>query len=147
MRCTVKIKKGCLIKALKDKEVDLIIHQCNCFSTWGSGIAKQLKQEHFSAYLADRDSGLTPKQKLGKFSSYGSIIYNAYGQYTYGKGLQTDYEQLRNSLTLIEKEIPDNVLIGMPKIGCGLAGGDWVIVSEIINEVFIRNEVIVYEYP
>jgi O-acetyl-ADP-ribose deacetylase (regulator of RNase III) len=35
--------------------------------------------------------------------------------------------------------------IGFPKLGCGLAGGDWNFVSEIIKEVFYDQEVFVYE--
>jgi O-acetyl-ADP-ribose deacetylase (regulator of RNase III) len=34
-------------------------------------------------------------------------------------------------------------IIGLPLIGCGLGGGDWEVVSKIINEVF-TNEVHIY---
>jgi len=34
----------------------------------------------------------------------------------------------------------------MPRIGCGLAGGDWSRVEEIINEVLIEAGVEVYVY-
>lgn len=39
--------------------------------------------------------------------------------------------------------------IHMPKIGCGLAGGDWNIVSEIIQDTLVDYgiEVYVYELP
>lgn len=137
-------KKGCLIKAFKDKEVDLIIHQCNCFKTWGAGIAKQLKKDFPNAYIADLNSTLTPSQRLGNFTTDGTI-YNAYGQYNYGRGHKTIYELLEKSLILIESNIPDNIVVGIPKIGCGLAGGDWEVVSKIINRVFRNNPIKVYE--
>ena len=35
----------------------------------------------------------------------------------------------------------------IPKyIGCGLAGGDWNIVSEIIEEVFIDKDVLIVDF-
>lgn len=34
--------------------------------------------------------------------------------------------------------------IAMPKIGCGLGGGDWSVVSKIIEE-YAGFEVLVYE--
>lgn len=39
--------------------------------------------------------------------------------------------------------------IHMPKMGCGLAGGDWSIVSEIIQDILVDSgiEVYVYELP
>ena len=39
--------------------------------------------------------------------------------------------------------------VHMPKIGCGLAGGDWNIVSEIIQDTLVDYgvEVYVYELP
>jgi len=35
--------------------------------------------------------------------------------------------------------------INMPKIGCGLGGGDWNVVSEIINRTIRSVPVFVYE--
>lgn len=38
-------------------------------------------------------------------------------------------------------------IIGFPyKIGCGLAGGDWDVVSAIIEREFEGYEVEIYEY-
>lgn len=34
----------------------------------------------------------------------------------------------------------------MPKIGCGLAGGDWNVVEKIIKNTFIKEEIEVYVY-
>jgi hypothetical protein len=33
----------------------------------------------------------------------------------------------------------------MPKIGAGLAGGDWEKIEEIINSVFDKRDIFVYE--
>jgi hypothetical protein len=37
-----------------------------------------------------------------------------------------------------------NLPINIPKIGCGLAGGSWDIVSDIIDDVFKDKEITVY---
>lgn len=35
----------------------------------------------------------------------------------------------------------------MPRIGCGLAGGDWSIVEKILNNVFDDRTIYVYDLP
>ena len=39
--------------------------------------------------------------------------------------------------------MPDQT-IAIPKIGCGLAGGDWEKVKVIIEDVFSEYDVVVY---
>jgi len=53
------------------------------------------------------------------------------------------------SQTLSTLEVHGFNCIHMPKIGCGLAGGDWNIVSEIIQDTLVDYgiEVYVYELP
>jgi O-acetyl-ADP-ribose deacetylase (regulator of RNase III) len=86
---------------------------------------------------------------------YGIAVVNAYTQYDYrptydDDGVKrVDYEALRRAFRLIKSAIiyseldgklPSHITdhktvrIGYPKIGCGLAGGDWNIVSNIIDE-------------
>jgi len=36
--------------------------------------------------------------------------------------------------------------VHMPRIGCGLAGGEWSKVEEIINEVMADVQVFVYDF-
>lgn len=40
----------------------------------------------------------------------------------------------------------NNATVHMPKIGCGLAGGQWNIVEEIINETLISNNINTFVY-
>ena len=68
-------------------------------------------------------------------------IANCYAQDGYGRtGVQTSYPQLRKSLTILREYALSHggdEVIAMPyKIGCGLAGGNWPTVLEIIEEVF-----------
>lgn len=43
-------------------------------------------------------------------------------------------------------EAPESYVVGFPLIGCGLAGGDWEIVSELIEKAFegFNGEIRVY---
>ena len=64
----------------------------------------------------------------------------------------TDYVAFRNCCQMLKQFLKDNYLeehgvIGFPyKIGCGLAGGDWSIVSKIIEEELSDYNVEIWEY-
>ena len=74
-------------------------------------------------------------------------VFNLYGQFGYwgrkqGK-MDLDYAALRRALKAMSKNIMrsctnqgvyDSLKIGLPKLGAGLAGGDWEIISTIIEE-------------
>ena len=47
---------------------------------------------------------------------------------------------------IISKFHGSNYEIHMPRIGCGLAGGDWDKISKIIENTFIANGIDVYTY-
>lgn len=132
----MKTIKGDLLKLAKDGKFDIIIHGCNCFCTMGAGIAKQIKKEFKAAYIADCSTKKGDRSKLGKMSYIivdGVIVVNAYTQYHYGSGLQVDYDAVRQVFKKIKNEFSGK-RIGFPKIGAGLAGGDWNIISKIIDE-------------
>ena len=74
------------------------------------------------------------------------FIINAYSQYNYGTDtVKIDYD----ALTLCLKKINHNFrgkTIGLPLIGCGLAGGDWNIVKKIIEKELNAVDVIIVHY-
>lgn len=133
--------KGDLIKLAINGEFDLIIHGCNCFCTMGAGIAKIIKQKFPEAYKADLKTEKGDKSKLGKISWAKSqkrngelIIVNGYTQFNWkGRGRKADYEAIREVFKMVKKEF-SGLKIGYPAIGAGLAGGDWKIILEIIEE-------------
>ena len=93
-----------LIKAFKENEINVLIQQCNCFHTQNAGLAKSIKQEYPEILNVDLATPYGDKNKLGTFSyiaperkniSQTGYIINLYGQYRYGKGLQTDYDAQR----------------------------------------------------
>ena len=90
----------------------------------------------------DEDNFMTGKQL---------IVINAYTQFNYGKNHSDgvdkplDYEALTLCMRKINR-IFAGKKIGMPKIGCGLAGGDWNTVEKIIKTELKNCNVTIVEY-
>ena len=132
----MKIIEGDLIKLAKAGEFDVIIHGCNCFSTMGAGIADTIAKEFPQAMLADQTRYGDP-DKMGTYTqaTVDSVtIVNAYTQYEYTMSkVDVDYEALRACFKAVKEEFTGK-RIGYPLIGAGLAGGDWNVISKIIDE-------------
>lgn len=142
----MKIEKGNLIDLANQGLFDIIIHGCNCFHAMGAGIAKEIRNRYPTVYEADKRSEFGSKLKMGSytFEVIDSSIYkdhffyiiNAYTQYHYIK----KYNNIRENYNAIKKvfnSISEDFIsyrIGYPKIGAGLAGGDWNSISKIIDE-------------
>ena len=125
----------------------------------GSGIAPQIAKRYPGAEAVDSATIKGDSDKLGTFTCAivsrnvngetidNGIVYNLYGQYGYGgNGVNTKYECLKQAMQKMQQQLKDESnesIIGLPLIGCGLGGGDWEVVSKIINEVF-TNEVHIY---
>lgn len=141
----IRYVKGDLVEALLKREVDYIAHQCNCFNTMGSGIAKQIKEKIPEAYIIDSYTPKGSNAKLGKFT-LGGNVFNLYGQYNYGNdgSVYTNYEALRSSFKSMLGYLKNigkiNVTIGIPKLGSGLAGGDWDVIYGIIYDEVMGSE-------
>lgn len=154
-------RKGCLVAAFSRGEVDVIAHQANCQKTMGSGVAKVIREAYPEAYAADLAAPGTPRERLGTFSMalvgvddprFGQkqlgAIYNLYGQLYYGYDTMkqyTNYAALDEAMRSMAAQVPAGMWIGMPKLGCGLAGGNWKVVEALIDENFKNHNVIVYE--
>lgn len=132
---------GDLIELAKQGKFEVIVHGCNCFCTMGAGIAKQIAREFPQAVDIDRESGYGVESKLGDFSyvqvARGRnkiIIVNGYTQYNYiGTKPLVRYDSVRSVFKKV-KDLFSGFTIGYPKIGTGLAGGNWNIISKIIDE-------------
>lgn len=137
----MRVIHGDLLELARRGEFDVIVHGCNCMCAMGKGVALSIKQQFPQAYFADLQTGKGDRGKLGTFSSAtvetrsGSlVVVNAYTQYDFkGKGLKADYDAIRRSMRAIANEF-GQCRIGYPKIGAGLAGGDWSIIRSLIDE-------------
>lgn len=139
---------GNLISLAKLGLFDVIAHGCNCFCAMGAGIAKDIKREFDGAYIVDSQTKKGDYNKLGNYTKayqHGVWIYNLYTQYEYGREkIQIDYDALTLCLRKLNRECAGKT-IGLPLIGCGLAGGNWEKVKQIIkNELYDMDIKIIF---
>lgn len=148
----IKIIDGNLLEA----DVNFIIHSCNCQGIMGGGIARQIAQKWPRVAKVDRDDDRTPEQKLGKYTECDVLrdgkfitVINLYGQLNISTSKRmTNYNALANGLERIKNDFTlKGQKIGFPYlIGCGLGGGNWTIVSTIIDEYMKDYDYAFYRY-
>lgn len=138
----IPIIKGDLISLAKTSRFNIIAHGCNCFHIMGGGIARLIKENFPEAYKADKETEFSSYNKLGTYSvgyseKHRLRILNLYTQYEPGVAspmceIPLDYNALRLVLRKVNNDFIGH--LGIPWIGCGLAGGDQQIVYQIMNE-------------
>ena len=147
---------------LLESDCDYICHQVNCQGVMGSGIARQIRAKWPEVYNKYRDVCLDyilrytdpSKHMLGHIqfcnTESGHVVINIFSQANYGyDGMRyTSYDAFERALADLKKTIPIKNTIGFPKhIGCGLGGGDWRIISNMIETILGEtHDVYIYEY-
>ena len=119
----------------------------------GAGIAKSVAAHFPPALEADRQTPKGERTKLGTCSfaeietPHGKLtVVNAYTQFHYrGRGDKADYEAIRSCMRWLAEHYP-HARIGLPRIGAGLAGGDWPRIERIMDEELADCDVTVVEY-
>lgn len=137
---------GDLISLAKQGNFDIIAHGCNCFCVMGAGLALQIKNHFPEAEKADKNYDRLLDAKLGNMSYAGYenlIVCNLYTQYEPGPNL--DYEALTLCLRKLNYRFK-GFHIGLPQIGCGIAGGDWERVKAIIQKELVDMNVTIVIY-
>lgn len=137
----MKTIEGDLIELAKSGRFDVIIHGCNCFHTMGAGIAQSIRREFPEAYHADLRTPKGSRSKLGTIgfveivrNGHSLIVVNGYTQFDYrGRGVKVDYRAVQSVMSAVRQSFTGK-RIGYPKIGAGLARGDWDRISRIIDE-------------
>ena len=124
-----------------------ILHGANSCGVMGSGVAKIVRQKYPKAYQDYVDVYNNNGLILGEFycseQPDGKVIINAISQKDYGtEKVQVSYWAIANIFRNL------NVLnigeVALPKIGAGLAGGDWNVISAIIENEAKNYKPIVY---
>ena len=146
---------------LLDSDCDYICHQVNCQGVMGSGIARQIRErwpEVYKGYLRYCDQhGRNTIELLGdvlgvcvNINMHDKWVVNMFAQgwYGYDGSRFTSYDAFSECLTAIRERVPRDKTIGFPKnIGCGLGGGNWKVISALIEEILgSTHDVYIYEY-
>jgi O-acetyl-ADP-ribose deacetylase (regulator of RNase III) len=134
---------------------NIIVHQVNCQGVMGAGLAFQIRNKYpivYKNYKSVVKSASPLSDLLGQviFESVGEkkIVASMFAQEYFGPGFQTDYTYLEKCLlTVMGFAIKNNYTIAIPhKLGCGLAGGDWQKVYNIIHNMFDGCPVYIYRW-
>lgn len=142
----VKYQQGDLFKA----EEELLAHGVNCKGAFGSGVAAgmtinypETRTQHFYKHKSEG-------WKLGDVqfvSSKDKTIANCATQDNFlPRGVcHADYNAIKVCMTKVKEYAKlRNLRIAIPKIGAGLAGGDWELIELILNDVFLDYDCTVY---
>lgn len=148
-----------VIGNLLDSNCDYICHQVNCQGVMGSGIAKQIRERWPEVYYSYEDTcknswkygeRLLGTVDIAMLSSSTQTVLNMFAQNTcgYDGARYTSYDAFSDCLHEIKLIVPKDKTIGFPKnIGCGLGGGNWKVISALIEEILGKDyEVYIYEY-
>ena len=142
--------EGNLITMALNNEFDVIVHGVNCQCVQKSGLAPQMVK----VFQTDNFKMESPQYK-GDVNKLGTIdheirmelaarhliVVNAYTQFNYGRNhvdgdeIPFDYEAATLCFRKMNK-VFKGLRIGLPKIGSGLAGGDWSTIKKIIQKEF-----------
>ena len=135
----LRVTGGDVVAALKSGDINVLAHQVNLQGAMGAGIAKQIREAFPNVYTVYREALAERGLILGSMQlvrvGAGLWVANVAGQAKYGRnGNHTDYGALRTAFSDLSELIDGTTLrVGLPYgLGCGLAGGDWSIVSAII---------------
>lgn len=163
MKAAIKVNydeiEGDLIQLAKEGKFDVITHGCNCLSNMGAGIAPQMAKAFgvdkfwmeswgptisklgcidYETFVIGKNAIWSIEDADNKLNEPELIVVNSYTQFRYGKNhtdgvsKPLDYEALTLCMRKINQEFSGKH-IGLPKIGAGLAGGDWNRIKKIIQ--------------
>jgi O-acetyl-ADP-ribose deacetylase (regulator of RNase III) len=145
----IKYVKGDLFES----GADIIAHGCNCVGGFGSGVAGQIAKR----YPRVRNAYLERHEELGWELGDVQFVYAELGKGLYIANCATqkeyyprdrvhaDYDAIRTAMTRVKQWAKgQGKSVAIPKIGAGLAGGDWNRIEAILKEVFDDYDVTVY---
>mgnify|MGYP006269160713 CR=1 FL=1 len=128
-----------------------IIHINNNLGTWGGGFVLAVSDkwpEAREAYIHDHSLELGDIQIVP--TSDSTLIVNMVAQDRFPieeKPDAVDYDALADCLWQIAHRIDPEYTIHAPRIGTGIAGGDWNKIEAILNEELKAFDVFIYDLP
>lgn len=131
-------------KDVFQSDASILVHQVNTEGLMGAGIAKTIRLKYpivFQKYKRVCISYL-PEELLGHIQMIDvgeKIICNLFAESLNRKiegNRRTDYDAFKHGLLSLFLILEPDTTIAMPyNIGCGLGGGDWNVVFQIIKEL------------
>ncbi len=136
----------------------ILAHGCNCSNVFNKGLAKSIKEKYPKVYDYFMTCPTGPEMlgevrfvRVNQVPPYLTVA-NCYAQVYCGKhkpyrgNCHLDYEALNKCLNRVfEVSAFSGESLHFPRLGCGLAGGDWKVVSEMIkgmeNEYKVESNV------
>lgn len=150
---------GDLIAMLKQHKGEMVFtaHGCNCHAAMGSGYAPLIAKAFNGLREVDVTYRSTFKDNIDMLGTYSKLttdhvtIYNAYTQYHPGADLRLDalgkaFANMNRNVKNTAIKLDVKPVLYIPRIGAGIAGGDWDEISEVINQNTPDIDVIVYVY-
>ncbi len=148
--------EGDLIRLAKAGQFDVIVHGCNCMHVMAAGLAAHIRRHFPEAYAADLATPYDDRSKLGtcSFAAVDTgkakfVVVNAYTQHRPSTGtpgtIDVDYDAVRGCMAWLKSSYGGR-RIGLPRIGAGLAGGNWEHICGIIAEVLAGENVTIVEF-
>ena len=130
----------------------IIVHVVNDVGAWGRGFVLAVSHRWPHVRVAYRSNWRGMKLGDVQFVSAeeGLVVANLFGQ----RGIRGGrlgppirYGAVRKGLARVAVcARADGAHVSMPRIGCGLAGGNWEVVRGIVEEELDGLEVTVYEW-
>lgn len=161
------IKGDATSPIIVDGKKSLIVHCVNTLGAWGKGFVVPLGKKYpqsrkvYDEFIHRYKDGIY-KELLGTICIAMNVadnidVINIFGQeriYPIIKNgeklIPLDYNALRKGFIKIVNDycplLETPITVHMPRIGCGLAGGDWNVVEKIINETLISKGIELFVY-
>jgi len=126
----------------------VIAHCCNDLGVWGAGFVLALSRKWPGPEAAYKRMECVPGRVSAVEVAPGVTVANIIGQ----EGCWWEegtppirYSWIRDGFETIRLSYPGHS-IHMPRIGCGLAGGEWSVMERVIEETLCAHDVAVYVY-
>lgn len=140
----------------QNHEPVVIAHVCNDLGMWGAGFALTFKRRYpqafdlfspwFNSEKKKGQSMLGKSQVVTLVENNGASLYACNmvaqaGLYSKSNPMPLQYDALQHCLSALERFCKHtNAIVYMPKIGSGLARGEWSYIYDmIVNNLSIRD--------
>jgi len=135
----------------------IIIHICNNIGLWGKGFVlaisekwnlpeKEYKEWYKQRATNDFKLGATQFVKVEENIYVANMIAQE-GIYKKNGIPPIRYQAVEQAINkVVEFAIKHNASVHMPRIGCGLAGGEWSEIEVILNKSLLEKNIKTYIY-